>query len=568
MPSPAFPLLTDVDAAEPLQPASEMLRALAAPSPALDARLTRIYGPDSATSRGRIRAARTVLERFLEVHGDRPCALFRAPARLSLNPHSDHQGAWVPYGLHIRELLAVASPIRDEPQFEISNTDRSCAPRLEFSLPEAIARAGGAWHDGWLPAVESPGVVDEVRRNLDPKGTSSDRRGLLNYVQGAALRLAHLYPEVPLPGLRLTFHGDIPQGGGQSSSSAVIVATMLALAHAAGLPLDRRQLAEHCGEAEWYVGTRGGSGDHAAMLLGDRGGLIHLRFRAQVGIRDAVRSPFPAGFELLLANSRLRSEKSAEERLLFNRGIFAYRFAFLALREAMAELGLPAPLIAATECLGDLHTGRLTPELLYELICRIPVTVGPAELAERFPAAFGPAARGCFGTEDPQRLPDQIPLRGAAVYGLGRADRGRVMPELLTGGSDAAMREFGELMSITHDGDRLYRDGAPYREGQERLSNEALLRAAAAGQPLRREPGFYGASTPELDRIVDAATQVQGVYGAGLMGAGGGGYVVILAKSGTLDAVRAALTREYYGPTGREPDVEAWHPTAAACRLV
>jgi galactokinase len=67
--------------------------------------------------------------------------------------------------------------------------------------------------------------------------------------------------------------------------------------------------------------------------------------------------------------------------------------------------------------------------------------------------------------------------------------------------------------------------------------------------------------------MVDVVLGTDGVIGAGLMGAGGGGYVLILARRGALDAVRAALTREYYAPLGKEPDVEAWHPTAAACRL-
>ena len=108
------------------------------------------------------------------------------------------------------------------------------------------------------------------------------------------------------------------------------------------------------------------------MLLASRGGLAHLCFRAHVGIRGVQHSGFPAGYQLILANSLTRSEKSAEERRMFNRGIFAYRFAFLALKEAMRELGLPDAVIAETESLGDLHTGRLDAATLYRLILRLP----------------------------------------------------------------------------------------------------------------------------------------------------------------------------------------------------
>jgi hypothetical protein len=309
------------------------------------------------------------------------------------------------------------------------------------------------------------------------------------------------------------------------------------------------------------------------MLLGYRDGLTHLCFQAPFGIRGLRRSRFPDGLQLLVANSRARSEKSAEERLLFNRGIFAYRFAFLALKEAMRALGLPEKRIAATESLGDIHTGRFSPAEIYRLLLRLPVHVAPAELAARFPAAFGPAARSCFGTDDPECLPAEIPLRGAAVYGLGRVDRGQIMPDLLEAGGDAEMRDFGRLMSITHDGDRLFRQGNEYTQGREALSDGALAAALAAldageERPLRFEPGFYGASIAELDEMVDAAERVEGVLGAGLMGAGGGGYILILARDGALPAVQAALEREYYRPRGLEPDVEAWRPSSGAGRLL
>ncbi|MGV3722538.1 MAG: hypothetical protein ACO1SX_16650, partial [Actinomycetota bacterium] len=182
------------------------------------------------------------------------------------------------------------------------------------------------------------------------------------------------------------------------------------------------------------------------------------------------------------------------------------------------------------------------------------------------------AARGCFGTDDPARLPASIPLRGAAVYGLARVDRGRAMPALLDAADEQSMREFGRLMTVTHDGDRLHLNGVPYLDSRSRLSDDRLSRAYETAKrgddcPLRDEPGFYGASIPELDRMVDVSLAAPGVLGAGLMGAGGGGYILILAREGALPAISHALTREYYTPLGKEPDIEAWHPTAAACRL-
>ena len=565
------PLAYPSDPPSPIR-ASELRRRLSEPDSDLSSRLIHSYGEHDRLIRDRLTAAGLAVDRFLEVFGDRRCGLFRAPARLSLNPHCDHQGAWVPYGLHSRELLTVASSTEDG-AFQIANVDAAFTPKLAFRVEDEIDRDRAAWDEGWFRYIEAPAVVEEVRANLDPKAQRQNRRSTVNYVKSSALRLRHLFPGRALPGLDMVLNGNISQGGGQSSSSALGVTTALALSQFSDLPLDRRELAERCGEAEWFVGTRGGSGDQAAILLGSREGLTHLCFEAPFGVRGVRFSRFPAEFRLIVANSQTRSEKSAEERLLFNRGIFAYRFAFLALKEAMRALDLPASLIEETHCLGDLHTGRVAEADLYRLLRCLPEAITPAELSVRFPQAFGPATRGCFGTDDPSLLPSDIPLRGAAMFGLARVDRGRVMPDLLERGDADAMAEFGRLLSITHDGDRLFLNGAPYTLNRERLSDAAVGRAladveAGLARPLRNEPGFYAASIGELDRMVDVVQRVDGVLGAGLMGAGGGGYVLILARQGSFGRVRDALVSEYYAPLDKEPDVESWRPTAAACRLL
>lgn len=540
--------------------ASELLRRVSSVDGELDARLAAAYGAAGDLRQGALRGARRALERFLETHGDQPAGIFRVPCRISLNPHSEHQGAWVPYGLHARELFVAAGPAPDG-EVTLTNTDPAWRSPLRFSIGEERDRDPAAWRRGWDAYLNSPAVGAEVQRLRDPKDRTADRTGCLNYVKAGVLCLAHLLGDTP--GLRMTLHGEIPAGGGLSSSSTLVVASLLASLAVRGVSMAPERLAARAGEAEWLVGTRGGSGDHASMLLGRRDGLVHLRFRPPFEVKEIRTSAFPDGYELILANSGVRSEKSAEERLHFNRGIFAYRFAFLALQAEVASNGG-----GPVECLGDLSGSRFSPARLYELLGRLPAFATAAELRRRFPDVFDQAARSCFGTDDLSRLPGEIPLRGAAAYGLGRVDRGVVMPELLDAGDPASMREFGRLMSITHDGDRLFRHGQAYSENLARLEDAALERVTAAAPPLREEPGFYGASTAELDTMVDAALATDGVLGAGLMGAGGGGYVLILAEAGRCPAVRSALEREYYGPAGREPEVETWRPVAAAGRLL
>ena len=95
-----------------------------------------------------------------------------------------------------------------------------------------------------------------------------------------------------------------------------MVATLLAGLDARGLETCRTELSGLAGEAEWFVGTRGGSGDHASMLLGRRVGLVHLRFTPPFAVREQRLIRLPVAYELILANSGVRSEKSAEEARL------------------------------------------------------------------------------------------------------------------------------------------------------------------------------------------------------------------------------------------------------------
>ncbi len=70
----------------------------------------------------------------------------------------------------------------------------------------------------------------------------------------------------------------------------------------------------------------------------------------------------------------------------------------------------------------------------------------------------------------------------------------------------------------------------------------ALLTASHAS--LRDD---YAVSTPEIDRLVAIACCVPGVLGARLTGGGFGGCVLVLAESGRVEALRAAIRDQYDG---------------------
>jgi galactokinase len=85
---------------------------------------------------------------------------------------------------------------------------------------------------------------------------------------------------------------------------------------------------------------------------------------------------------------------------------------------------------------------------------------------------------------------------------------------------------------------------------------------AASHRSLR---DLYEVSSPELDALVEIATSVDGVIGARLTGAGFGGSTINLVRRDRVDALRAAVERDYPARTGLRPmvlDVDAVSGTA------
>jgi galactokinase len=90
-------------------------------------------------------------------------------------------------------------------------------------------------------------------------------------------------------------------------------------------------------------------------------------------------------------------------------------------------------------------------------------------------------------------------------------------------------------------------------------------RLLVAGHASLRDD--FEVSTPELDQLVGIATDVPGVYGSRLTGAGLGGCTVTLVESTAAPALMTRLRADYRTPSGEAPFVARVRPSHGASAL-
>ena len=506
--------------------------------------LREIYGDDPTLISQRRERYLALLRSMSETSSpDAQVAIVRCPSRINLRGmHSEMQGAAPNYLAHGREIISVVAP-RTDNRVVLRNLDSDRFPDRSFSLTEEMGR--GPFQD-WLAYIGSDGV----RKSLE-----AARGDWANYVRAGVLAIQNHFPDARLQGMDVVTSGDIPLAGGMSSSSAVVVSSGLACMAINELEFTRRELVVLFGQGEWYVGTRGGFGDHGAMLLSRRGCIVHSPF-ISVEALDPVYIPFPDDHQILIVNSCRTSAKSGDQLFAYNQTIFSYNMAVTLIRDALLETGEVPVAAQSIEYLGQITPEAFGLKRIYRTLHALPERVGLDDLRARYPDLVEERLERFFGQMG--RYPEYLMVRGPALWGIAESERSRVFAQLV---QEGRMAEAGELMYIGQDGDRLFEfpeEGDPIPYTANVVTDgylDALLEDLGSGDPdrvqraqLARQPGDYDCSSLELDTIVEILRRSPGVVGASLTGAGLGGNVLAIAHKdeAQLAGIRDALIREYY----------------------
>ncbi len=480
-------------------------------------RLAEIYGEAAVPEQTRRYAE--LVEAFLMRNGNRGVMIVRAPGRVNLmGRHIDHRGGCTNVMTIDKDTVVVAAP-RNDDMVNAANMD-SAYPETEFSISDALAMGGHA--PDWLSYLEAAPVVADLKAH---------RGHWVNYIKAAVLRF-QMAMDIPLCGMDMLFTGNLPVAAGVSSSSSVVVATAELVMGLNCLNISTRQFIDLCGEGEWFVGSRGGASDHAAMKCGQRGYIRQLRFKP-FAVGNSY--PFSDRYALILADSCQQARKSGNCKDIFNARVAAYECAFMLLRKAYPQRGWRE----------FRELAEVEPDTeVYRMLKRLPLSATRTELASLLPTQ-GDTLQKIFSSH---RDLGAYELRGIALYGISECRRASMFGELLERKEYAAI---GEMMNISHDGDRLV--------GQD-CSDAAMDALIAAAAPLWRQFGAYRCSTERIDEMCDLLKGSSGVLGCSIAGAGLGGSVIALVESGRAASIIEILNAKYYEKYGLPPKAGIYWP--------
>ncbi|UCD28875.1 MAG: NTP transferase domain-containing protein [Planctomycetota bacterium] len=479
-----------------------------------------VYGVGGTLVKERLRALRKVVRLFAHQYGPwRELFLVRAPGRINLmGRHIDHQGGFI-HAMALDSEVVMAVAPRNDDVIRLVNTEPVAFPSRELVITD--------WRNSlmfpdWLSFVDS----DVVRSHL--MSTAGDWS---NYVLASAVYQQYHHRNRRLRGMDVAVHGNVPRAAGLSSSSSMVVATMEAICAVNALRVTGSEVVNFSGEAEWFVGSRGGSADHAAIRLGKAGHAVRIGFHP---FKMSGYVPIPLDAAVLIAFSGQHAVKSAGARDRFNERVACYRLGILLLKKKYPGRA------ARLEHVCHLSPSRrvVNVEQTRQMLNDLPQRITRQQLRRKLGPAFADRLERIFASHGD---PGQYTIRDVVAYGVGECERSRISANYLKKND---LTTFGELMQISHDGDRI--NGKFLFNERDDKSEEI---------PLHRLIGAYACSTENIDEIVDIALTIPGVYGAQIAGAGLGGCVMILARRSAVARIKRMLTKEYYYPRALPPTV-------------
>jgi L-arabinokinase len=412
-----------------------------------------------------------------------PLIVARAPGRLDvMGGIADYSGSLV-----LQLPLASATTAVIQP-----TADRT------IELVSLRARGAARFGIGLDELLEGP-LRDPAR--LRSVLTRSSRDRWAAYVLGvvhAGLVRGGNESRAAAGGFRLLVHSEVPEGKGVSSSAALEVACLAAVAARYEIAMSAQEIATASQWAENHVaGAPCGIMDQMTSACGRRDRLLRLRCQPD---RVEGHVAIPEGFRFYGIDSGVRHAVTGSDYGTVRTA------AFMGYRIIADAAGLPAALHASNVREVDTrwhgYLANVTPvELESRYEARLPETMRGADFLARYD--------GITDTVTHVERDREYPVRQATAHPVYE---------------NARVERFAEELGALRAGD--------------------VERALAMGRLMGESHASYsacGLGSDATDRIVAlamAAGPARGVYGAKITGGGSGGTVAVLARADARDVVR------------------------------
>ena len=367
------------------------------------------------------------------------------------------------------------------------HTDYSELPVLPIAIEEATYVAA-APSDGPVVRAASEdfdGVAEIVRGEAHTPGAPWHR-----YLAGALLEMADIAPG---RGADVLVASDLPATGGLSSSSALTVGLMAALAAAWGTPLEPESIIARAIVAERHSGVESGGMDQTVIVLGKAGHALRIDFRPPVRRLVAI----PDELRFVVASSGEEAPKGGSAKAAYNERVVGARIAATMLADEVGvDLDMPPTLGQVADV-----------DVVDILVDDLPEKISATEVAH---GAQVDVARIVQLTSETFDHMVKVPVKRIARHILSEAVRVEEAERALEAND---LRRFGALLNESHNS-------------------------------LRED---FRCSTAALDRLC-AAMRKAGALGARLTGAGFGGFAVAACTEDALAQVIAAAEAATGGP--------------------
>ena len=468
-----------------------------------------------------------LISQFEEKYNKKPAFVARSPGRVNLI------GEHVDYSLYEVLPMAIAADVL----IAVAVSDQGNSKDKDVVIP--LLNIDPRKHQASECTVPPKGLAE----------IDATRHEWTNYFKagfnGAVDLLRKDDPDFSPRNMEILVDGNVPAGGGLSSSAAFVCASALAVLRANGRQLvKKKELVELAIVSERAVGVNSGGMDQSASVFSIKGDALSVSFSPQL-YAEAV--PFPkleTAISFMIAQSFVTSDKHVTAPRCYNLRVVECTLA----AEVMARsLGLElqddsGPLGRSLRglqhayysggksvedppvSLGDLNTPYK--KQLETMLSMVPDVLDKEDGYTREEIA---TALSLSVTALEEKYMTKFTV-DATRFMLGKRAR-HVFSEALR---VIAFKELLQDPASTSGPDLLPRLGALMNETQESCRD------------------VHECSCPEIDQLCTIARGA-GAYGSRLTGAGWGGCTVHLVPKDKVDDVRNAWIKEYY--RAREPDI-------------